>query len=102
VTLMAEETDRDGELELVRAVKVWRYLSLAPAKGLGILGQPEPHYYFHRPLHVLLGAAFKAGLVLDGLEEPAFPATPELPSRPLGWQNFPEIPPALVGRLRPA
>ena len=98
---MVEETDRGGEIESLLSVKVWRYLGLKPEKGLGILGQPEPHYYFHRPLHVLLGAAFRAGLVLDGLEEPAFPTTAEPRGRMLSWLSFTEIPPALVGRLRP-
>ena len=33
--------------------------------------EPEPHWYFHRPLHELFGAFFQAGFVLDALEEPA-------------------------------
>ncbi len=31
--------------------------------------------YFHRTLHELLNAAFAAGLVMDGIEEPAFDGT---------------------------
>lgn len=63
---------------------------------------PVPHYSFHRPLHALLGTAFRAGFVLDGLEECAF--GPELaePHRLLNWTNYQDIPPVLVGRLRPA
>lgn len=30
--------------------------------------------YFHRPLHELFGVFFKAGLVMDALEEPTFSA----------------------------
>jgi hypothetical protein len=67
-------------MPLAAAVKVGRaielrvrqYRRLTPQKGIGILGQPQPHYYFHRPLRTLLGACFAAGMVLDGLEEPAF------------------------------
>jgi SAM-dependent methyltransferase len=66
-----------------------------------IAGQPQPQVYFHRPLQVLLGAAFSAGFVLDGLEERAFP--PDHPHRhdPLSWGgNYSEIPPVLVARMR--
>ena len=83
------------------AAKVTRYLGLAPAKGLGILGQPEPHYYFHRPLYALLGAAFAAGLVMDGIEERAFqPDTERTRPNSTAWENFSEIPPLLAVRLR--
>jgi hypothetical protein len=62
-------------------------------------GEPNPHYYFHRPLHELLGACFAAGFALDGLEEPAFGAD-DVGKRPLSWLNFQQIPPVLVARLR--
>ncbi len=65
-----------------------------------MVGQPVPQVYFHRPLSVLLASCFRAGFALDGLEEPAF-APGEPAERPLAWANFPEIPPVLVGRLRP-
>jgi SAM-dependent methyltransferase len=102
VALTVEDAwDQDGREDYTYAAKVTRYLNLVPAKGLGIRGQPEPHYYFHRPLNALLGAAFEAGLVMDGIEEPAFPSDPE-PRRPgsTDWQNYAEIPPVFVVRLR--
>lgn len=98
---LVERKDREGEIVTSYAVKVRDYLDLAPTKGIGIVGQPVPHYYFDRPLSVLLGEAFRAGFVLDGLEEPRDP-TPPRPDRPLGWENMPGIPPALVARLRPS
>ena len=68
--------------------------------GLAIIGQPMPQLYFHRPLSELLGAAFTAGFVLDGLEEPTF--APDVQSaRALSWANFHDIPPVLACRLRP-
>ncbi len=67
--------------------------------GIGIVGQPEPHVYFHRPLHVLLGACFAAGFVMDGIEEPAFPAGARS-NRNLGWRSYTQIPPVLVVRLQ--
>jgi 2-polyprenyl-3-methyl-5-hydroxy-6-metoxy-1,4-benzoquinol methylase len=40
--------------------------------GLGMIGQPKPQYYFHRPVSTLLNTCFKAGFVLDTFEEPSF------------------------------
>ena len=97
--LALEEEDRGGELRETYSVRVDAYLQIPPGKGMGMPGEPEPHYYFHRPLHELLGACFAAGLVLDGFEELAF--GPEAAgTRPLSWLNFKQIPPALVARLR--
>ena len=71
------------------------------ARGVAIAGQPQPQLYFHRPLQVLLGAAFDVGFVLDGLAERAFPPDHPAGSTPLSWGgNFSEIPPVLVVRLR--
>ena len=67
-----EKEDRDGIVSEHFAVKLRAYLDLPPVKGAGAPGEPNPHYYYHRPLSELLGAAFAAGLVLDGLLEPAF------------------------------
>ena len=98
VKMLMEEEDRGGEITTVYSVKVSRYLGLTPHKGLGIIGQPTPQYYFDRPLSVLFNACFGAGWVLNGLEEPAFEETYSS-SRPLGWSGkFKEIPPVLVAR----
>jgi 2-polyprenyl-3-methyl-5-hydroxy-6-metoxy-1,4-benzoquinol methylase len=96
-SLVAELEDRDGELRTTHAVKVTRYLSLGPTRGVGIRGQPQPHYYFNRPLGTLFSACFRAGFALTGLEEPAFPESAA--SRPLTWESCPDIPPALVARM---
>jgi len=99
--LVHEERDEAGELVDTYAVKVERYLTPTVARGLGIVGQPAPHYYFHRPLVALLAPAFAAGLVVDAVEEPAF--GPEATSsRSLSWANFTEVPPVMVVRLRVA
>ena len=94
-----EQEEREGELVTTRAIKVTGYLRQPPAKGVAIVGQPATQYYFDRPLSVLLGAGFRAGFVLDGLEEPSIDGGPE-PARPFSWANIPDIPPALVARLR--
>ena len=93
----AEQCEADGEIRA--GVKVTQYLTSTAWKGEGILGQPELHYYFHRPLSVLLGTAFDAGFVVDGLAEPAFrEGTGEAGG--LAWRDLPEIPPVLVVRMR--
>ena len=98
----AEMEDRDGQLLTSSGVKIRGYLDIPPTKGVGAKDEPTPHYYYHRPLHELLGTAFEAGLVLDGLEEPGFrPDDTESP-RLLSWYAVPQIPPVLAGRFRPA
>jgi len=101
VRLCLEEEDRDGTLVDIYSVKVVEYLKQSVQRGVGIIGQPEPHYYFHRPLCELLNECFRAGLVMNGIEEPAFPHGTEA-SRPLAWASFPQIPPVLVARMRVA
>ena len=95
---VAEEVDVNGDLRTQYSVKVWRYKTPTSGKGLGMVGQPRPQYYFDRPLEVLLGACFEAGFVVEGLEEPSFPPGTTV-TRPLGWSNFHELPPVLVVRL---
>ena len=80
------------------ASKLTRKIDVPPVKGSGAPGEPNPHYYYHRPLHELLGAAFAAGFVLDALLEPAF--APDADSQRLDWLKLGQIPPALAGRLR--
>ena len=94
-----EETDQDGELVVARYLKIAQYITPYQSLGLGIIGQPEAQIYFHRPLSLLLNAAFQAGWVVDGLEEPTFPADAQ-GRRPFSWENFREMPPVLAVRCR--
>jgi len=103
VVQMAEMEDRGGEIVTVYSVKVQRYMTPSVERGAAIAGQPRPQLYFHRPLQVLLGTGFRAGFVLDDLEERSFPTDHPQGRNPLAWGgNFSEIPPVLVARLRPA
>lgn len=98
VRFVLEEEDRDGEIVETYSVKMAEYLNLPVRKGAGMPGEPEPHYYFHRPLHALFGPFFRAGLVTDGVEEPAF--GPEVTSRrAISWASFNEIPPVFAARM---
>jgi SAM-dependent methyltransferase len=99
VTKSIEEEDHEGELITQYAVKVSGYMTPFARKGLGVIGQPAPHYLFHRPLSVLLNACFDAGFVLDRIEEPCFGGDAQ-PNRPFSWANYKDIPPVLVARLR--
>lgn len=94
---MVVEEDANGRR--TSSLKISRYLTLPPGRGVGMPGEPAPHWYFHRPLGELLGVAFRHGLVMDGVEEPSF-TTPPNPERPLSWLSYPDIPPVFVARLR--
>lgn len=96
--MFAERDDYQGDGIVTFGVKVTRYRNLALRRAVGIAGQPQHHYYFHRPLNKLLAAFLAAGFVVDGREEPAFDAASGdlAPS----WNNCTEIPPILVARLR--
>lgn len=96
---VVEEEDRDGELVTSYAIKRHSYLEPASSRGIGIIGQPQPHLYFHRSLSDLLSHFFAQGLILDALAEPAAPSTTQA-NRPFSWANFPGIPPVLIARLR--
>ena len=101
VRFCAETEARSDGLEVTRhAVKMSDYLVVPAGKGTGMPGEPEPHWYFHRPLHELFGAFFQAGFVLDGLEEPALVTQSQNPHEP-SWSNLPGIPPILAARFVP-
>lgn len=95
-----EVDDSSGELVATHSVKISKYLSYEPQRGVAMRGQPISHYYFHRSLQMLFNSCFQAGFVLDGLEEPAFHPTEEQRAA-LSWLAFEEIPPVLVTRWRP-
>ena len=93
-----EEEDRDGDLAIVRYVKVSKYLTPSTTRAIGIQGQPVPHHYFDRPLSLLLRTFFDVGFTMDALEEPAAPPRPD-GERLLAWSSFPDIPSVLAARL---
>lgn len=80
-------------------VKVSSYLSPSARKTEGIIGQPEPQFFFHRPISRLLQHGFDVGFVADGFEEPGFPR-PEIRKAGVKWHDMPDIPPILVVRMR--
>lgn len=101
ISKIIEEKDQDGEMKYTYSINISEYISPAAHKGVGVIGQPVPHYYFHRPLNVLLNSFFEAGFVLDRFEEPVFDSDFS-GKRPFSWNNFREIPPVIIVRMRPA
>jgi 2-polyprenyl-3-methyl-5-hydroxy-6-metoxy-1,4-benzoquinol methylase len=80
-------------------VEVHKYLSQGALLSVGITNQPRPHYFFHRPLSAIFQSCFAAKLGIDGVEEPAYP--PGSPKNVFSWMKRPELPPAIVLRVRP-
>ena len=102
MSFVAERLYDSGTPVTVYAIKVHGYMTPTVTPGIAMVGQPQQHLYFDRPLHLLLSACFEAGFVLDALEERAFPPD-HPPSRdPFSWSGkYSEMPPVLMARLRP-
>lgn len=99
---VASESEEGGNLRETVGVEVTRYLTARKVLGLAMVGQPAPQPYFERPLHALLEPFLRSALVLDALEEPAFPKDATPSDQPwYSWSRFAEIPPALVVRMIP-
>jgi len=97
--LTAEEVTSDGGVPRTRySVSISDYLSAQATKGVAMKAQPAVQYYFDRPLSVLFNACFKAGFVLDGLEEPGFSESKD--DGRASWRNLIDVPPILVARMR--
>lgn len=95
-TMMVEQDSDTGDV--THSIKVSGYLSVHTTMGVALREQPAKQYYWDRPISVLLGAAFAAGLVLDALEEPHFKRDTSSNDR-LDWSNY-DMPPVLFARLR--
>jgi 2-polyprenyl-3-methyl-5-hydroxy-6-metoxy-1,4-benzoquinol methylase len=95
-TEISEEAE--GRHALRSGVKVSSYLSSGARKTEGIVGQPEPQWFFHRALSTLLRQGFEAGFVVDGLEEPRLPVEPPRKAG-VRWADMPDIPPIMVVRM---
>jgi hypothetical protein len=91
---------RGEKIEQTYGVEIRKYLTQEAGRSVGLLNQPEPHFFFHRPLSAIFAACFSAGFVIDGVEEPAFPKTSPAKNA-FSWPKRPEIPPAIVLRAVP-
>ncbi len=98
VRLSIEDEQQGAEFVSVPSVRVTKYLTPFESQGIGIVGQPVPQTYFHRPLNDLLRPFLEEGMAITGLEETAFEDA-SAARGPLSWDHFHEIPPVLVVRL---
>ncbi|KAK1249326.1 hypothetical protein MKX07_002842 [Trichoderma sp. CBMAI-0711] len=89
-----------GDQVITRSKSIREYLHVKPSKGVFVVGQETRQFYFHRPLHELLGTFFKRGLILDALEEPGFTEEDGDDDKAYATANFPQLPPILSLRLR--
>ena len=96
-----ERAEIEGEEVTTFGVRVSGYMTPTMFKGRALAGQPLPQPYFHRPIHSILNVGLRAGFVLNGIEERAFPPTHPPGRREVSWgSNFSEIPPVIVFRLQ--
>ncbi|KAK3349104.1 S-adenosyl-L-methionine-dependent methyltransferase [Lasiosphaeria hispida] len=93
-------SQQTGELEVERTLVLKSYMSVPPAKGIFKDGQPEKQLYFHRPMGELFADFFRAGLVVDAIEELAFTEADRVESRIDATCNFTQLPVILAFRLR--
>jgi len=97
---IAEQYEQDSEITVRSGIAITDYAEPFCYKGVGIPGQPEPQYYFHRPINLLFNTCFKYGFVLNDMEEPVFPEGFQSgTNNPLAFSQMPSIPPALVARM---
>ena len=98
---LAELEERDGKIYTVYSMKVYNYIDSRIERALAFRNQTNPQLMFHRPLRELFRPGFEAGFVLDGLEEPTFPADMPVGKNQVSWNsNYCKIPPVLVARMR--
>ena len=74
--------------------KPWAHHSRAATSG-----QPEPQWFFHRPISVLFEFGFDAGFVVNGIDEPRLPGAKK-PKAGVRWHDMPDIPPIMVVRMK--
>ena len=92
-TLVHEKSDIGGEVHHNYFIKASNYLKIQNNKGIGIVGQPVPQWYFHRPISEYFRICFNAGFCLTDLREPSFKETK---SKNIFDNVFINNPPALV------
>ncbi len=91
--------ERDGERVVDYSMKITHYLEPKVQIAMGAPNEPNPHYFYHRPLSMILNEAFKAGFVLDAYEESSFDIGGIENRNPLSWDNLTDIPQVIAGRL---
>jgi 2-polyprenyl-3-methyl-5-hydroxy-6-metoxy-1,4-benzoquinol methylase len=89
-----ETEDTGSSVRTRHGIQVFEYITSCSYEGIGIINQPVPQLYFHRPLNRLFDICFGAGFVINGIAEPVF-GKEENP-KAFDWY---EIPPVIIVRL---
>ena len=96
---LIEEIDQEGEMVTKYSIKNTAYALIAEFKGLGVIGQPEAQFYFHRPISYYLNICSSAGFILEQIQEPVFSDEIQ-PNRSFSWENYNLIPPVVIAGFR--
>ncbi|KAJ5202896.1 hypothetical protein N7449_004975 [Penicillium cf. viridicatum] len=99
--IVVHEEPETGQRIVDRSIVIRKYLNVPPARQFVFDGETESPYLFHRPLAKLFAPFFKAGVVMDALEETNFDLSFYDPLREHASRNFTEFPKILGFRMRP-
>ena len=88
-----DEEDHSNQAVRNTSIQVFNYTKLHHCEGIGIVGQPEAHQYFHGSTSSLINLFTDHGFVLDCLEEPVYKG--ERSNNKLTSTAYQEFPPFL-------
>lgn len=86
---ITETEDVGSSVRTRHGIQVFEYMNSCCFEGNGIVNQPVPQLYYHRPLSVLFDVCFNAGFVINGVSEPVFEIDNE--SSKFDWSKIPPI-----------
>ena len=92
---ITETEDISNATRTRHGIQIFEYITPCVYEGIGIVNQPVPQMYYHRPLNQLFSMCFDAGFTINGFSEPVFNV--ENNSSKFDWYN---IPPVIVIRLQ--
>jgi 2-polyprenyl-3-methyl-5-hydroxy-6-metoxy-1,4-benzoquinol methylase len=92
---VVETNDYTGESSVRMGITTYDYINSAMHQVTALASNSKQVLHYHRSLSTLLKLCFKAGFVLDGIEEPVFER--EDNAEHFDWY---EIPPSIIIRLK--
>lgn len=91
---ITETEDVSNTVRTRHGIQIFEYITPCVFEGIGIVNQPVPQLYYHRPLNQLFNMCFDAGFTINGVSEPVFNV--ENNANKFDWYN---IPPVIIIRL---
>ena len=92
---ITETEEIGGNIRTRHGIQLFEYITSCSYEGIGIVNQPVPQLYFHRPLSLLFSICFGEGFVVNGITEPVF----RKEDNPSVYDWY-EIPPVIIVRLQ--